>query len=149
MPIVRIEDVENKTEELILAGIEESMKAIAGMAKREASQARAVTLRRLRETLNTLTDKDFARVWLEKPRASDGAGVRGTVPGWLEHGRPDHPLVAMLARDEDPELRRLVHSVLSLVCRGWLPLRTGQTTSASPVTWRIAQREASSGASMT
>lgn len=53
------------------------------------------------------TDRRVAEETLAELHADPSADRRSRVALWLEHTRPDHPLVGLLAQQEDPQLRLL------------------------------------------
>ena len=69
-------------------------------------------LRRTNHQLVRVTDEDYAEHLLAELEASPPEQRVKEIADWLEHERPDHPLVGTLAETEEPALRLLAPRVL-------------------------------------
>lgn len=67
----------------------------------------AALLNRLELAVKPWTEQERAQEIFEDLQAGKGKFNPDTIALWLEHTRPDHPLVSMLARSGRPDLRKM------------------------------------------
>ena len=98
--------------EVLRALIDDAQVVVDSATDEEKRRRREGAVRTLQNKLNVITEDGFAKVWVANLQGRNAERYRESVPVWLVHDRPDHPLLAMLAENADPELRLLVPDVL-------------------------------------